>query len=345
MEEKMKKVGIVTLIGNNYGGILQAYALKKYIEDLGFKVYHLNPKLKKNINVKELIKGFVYYKRNNKFKKYKKKFFKFTNRQDCDYYIAGSDQIWNPQIPFEKRKFFYLNFTNKKKISYAASIGTIFIDEDQSNAAEIRKLVSSFSNISVREETAKKVLSSIIENNIDVVLDPTLLINPEIWHKHAISKQIKSDYIFTYFLGLPKNIKEFVDSFALQSKCKIINVYYKKIFINELKHENNLSPQEFIGLIKSSRYVITNSFHGVVFSLIFHKKFYVITRGNMNSRIFDLLKKLTLEDRIINEKDILEIKYDINDEINYQKIDTIISKLRIESEIFLKNALEIDINN
>ena len=338
----MKKVGIVTLLGNNYGGVLQGFALKKCIEKKGFEVVQFKNELNKKWTLKEILKVFIYGLRNYKFMKYKKRFFNIKDLEKCDYYIAGSDQIWNPQIPFEQRKMFYLDFADKNKIAYAASIGREKIEYSEENIAKIKKYLEDFRGISVREQKAKEILNNLIQNDVEVVLVPTLLLEKEEWDNHLLEPKENIEYIFTYFLGGAKKIKNVVNDFAQKNNYKIIDLFFKKEYKNLYKCKNTLSPQEFIGYIKNSQIVITNSFHGMVFSIIFHKPFYIITRGDMNSRIYDLLSLLDLSEYIIKEEEIEELLKKKIKKPDYRKVDKILNEERNKAHKFLNKTLDIE---
>lgn len=344
-------VGIITLLGNNYGGILQGYALKKQLEKMGIDVTQINYKLSDdNINAKELIKYFVYYRRNKRFKEFKEKYFNLTpiirNIDDlkkynikCDAFIAGSDQIWNQQIPMKDRKAFFLDFVDKeKKIAYAASVGRDTIEENERK--QIKKWLDNLDYISIREKTGVDLYSSLTDKKIENVLDPTLLLSTEEWDKITNNKKsINKKYIFSYTLGAEKQVLDIIERISEKLKMGIVEISYKKNFKNEIKNVNDAGPSEFVELIKNSDFVLTNSFHGMVFSILNKKQFFVFTRGKMNSRIYDLLDILDLKNRIIDNENINNI--DMNEKINYNKVFKILESERNKSIKFLKEALEI----
>lgn len=347
------KIGIITLLGNNYGGMLQAYALKNVISNLGFEVVNLNYLLHSKSDIKSAIKGIVYIARDKKFKKFKTENFKLSrpikssdiiNEKEfnMDAYIVGSDQVWNQQIPMRERKIYYLDFVkNSKKIAYAASIGRDEILESEKE--QIGKYLDDFDYISIREKTGVNLYQPLTKNKIENVLDPTLLLNSEDWDKIASKNGINKDYIFSYTLGAEKEVIESIDKISEILNTGLVEIYYKKQFKNEIKNVNNAGPNEFVGLVKNAKYVVTNSFHGMVFSILYRKNFWVFKRGNMNSRIFDLLELLNLTNRIIDlEKidNIYSINY--NESIDYDKVYEILNTERKKSIQFLHNALEME---
>lgn len=347
------KVGIVTLIGNNYGGMLQAYALNTVLkkEKCNVEVLNYNNLNRNEKNIKNTIKKIVYLKRNRKFDEFRRKYIDMTDKiydiseykNKYDVYIAGSDQIWNQQIPWEQRKYFFLNFVEgKKRVAYAASIGRNKIEEKEKK--KISYLLEKFDDISIREKTGVSLYQPLISKKIENVLDPTLLLTRKEWDKIARNNQEKNnDYVFSYTLGASKDVIKKIDELSRLLKKRIIEISYKRNYKNEEKNVNDAGPSEFVGLMKSSNYVLTNSFHGMVFAIIYGKQFLVFTRGNMNSRIFDLLEILDLRDRVIDlEKDSdIEIEKKMNTKIDYNEVYKILDQEKQKSLKFLEQALEI----
>jgi len=345
-------VRILTLLGNNYGGCLQAYALyqslKKYEEDV--KIIEYYP-FSSNKNIKYFLKSIIYYKRNKRFSDFRNSFMDILHTNNIlkddfkSIYIVGSDQVWNPCIDFEIRKNYYLKFVNDKsrKNSYAASIGVDIIDNDKDNIKLISDMLLDFNFITVREKTANTIISNIVDAKISTVLDPTLLLTSYEWEKLITKNVQKEKYICVYTLGLDNQYCESINYISELCGFKIVDIYYKKRFNNELRNENNYGPVEFISSIYNSEFVITNSFHGTVFAVLFHKKFITITRGNMNSRIYDLLSILGLEDRIVSEEKIkTHSKELINKDIDYIKVDKILEIERKNSLNHLKEMIYYD---
>ena len=350
----MKKVGIITIIGlSNFGNRLQNYALSHYIESLGFECETIKnyPELnnpikgiryilyKVYLNIaglrnKDKEKKFSIFNNNIKMTRktlnlFNKKSFKY------DYYVVGSDQVWNPYFG-GINKIDLLSFTNKTKISYAASIGVNSI----SNLYEkrIKKYLPKFKAISVREEQAKTIIDNIIDNDVEVLLDPTMLLDKNDWNKVASSIDIKNKYVLNVFLGKNQN-QYIINKFAKDNNYDVINLLDKSdpYYIS--------GPQDFISLIKNAELVCTDSFHSSVFPILYDVPFIVFDRceanpitnskNKMNSRIETLLKKFDLEDRKFNgvlNKDILVH--------NYGKAYKILEEERIKSKNYLLKALD-----
>lgn len=321
------KIGIITKIGKNYGAILQAYALKKKLYDLGHEAHII--KYTPEISVKSYrvckfpwrfrgalanIKSAIHYKSHKKstkrFLKFREKYFDFVgdynndveieeNPPQCDIYITGSDQVWNPVISFDKAFYccFADKYTNSKKASYAASIGLREIPEHFREDFKLR--VSGFDYISVREEQAVKILSE-MGISANLAPDPTLLLDKKDWH--SISKSvIDSPYILCYFVSVPKGIDSIVKEIKKRLGLKVVNLMTteESAKIGDVRIRD-AGPEEFLGLFEGASFVITSSFHGTVFSLINQKPFVVTLYSQTSSRVTDLLYKFGLERRILD---------------------------------------------
>ena len=321
------KIGIITIFGNdNFGNKLQNYALIKILENKGCTVetfkngdYRISQRLKKNI--KKIIRTILniktykrerYFLKFNKFLNYSKikidynKGFsknRINKLNSYDYFVYGSDQIWN--CTFEgKTKLMQGIFTDKKKnISFAASIGLNSIPDDFIDI--YMNIINNFSKISVREKKAKEILESIAKRNIKVIIDPTLLIGINDWDK-VIKKpkklNIKRKYILLYFLGDISSEKyNIIQSIANKYDCDIINMMDKK------SRFYACGPSEFLYLEKNAFLICTDSFHSSAFAFLFNRPFIVYDREQkgiekMNSRIENLVMTFSLEDRIYNTK-------------------------------------------
>ena len=345
----MKKIGILTLNGNNnYGNKLQNYALKTILERKGFKVdtiwfrnnniEYLKTKIKYIFPVKKL------YRRNLFFEKFTIKYLnrKYYNNNNIsnlyDYFIVGSDQVWNYNFSTFSSSYF-LDFSNdkKKNISYAASFGIDYIEDEMKN--EFRKGLSNFKAISVREEKGKDIVNNLLENDISkVCIDPTLLIASNDWKLlEKKPKTLKTNkYILNYFLGKVSVEKmNVIKKIAEENDCEIINLLDKKdnYYIS--------GPSEFLYLERNAFLICTDSFHSSVFAFIFDKPFIVFERDDdnakMNSRINTLLSTFKLEDRKYNPKNkYKQITHD------YKQSYKILECERKKSIEFINKALDIE---
>ena len=364
-----KKIGIATFHNaHNYGAVLQVYALqkilsKKYeVKIINYRnkaitnVYKLFKVNKKNVFtiIKSLLTDFIYY---SKDKKRFDEFEKFinnnlhmtqeynteeklkTNPPKFDIYITGSDQVWNYDIA-RNIDVYTLNFGEKsiKRIAYAASIGedTLYNEFIQEYKNNIQKI----DHISVREEQAKLYLEKIIDESISVTLDPTLLINGDEWSESIDNKeQQKEKYIFAYIVEENEEFYKILNYLSEITGYKIIHTGRKNRKIkNVLENAYIKGPMDFIKLIKNSEYVIATSFHATVFSILFHKKFWIIPHLKKGGRVFNLLNKLNIADRTI--KNFEEFKFkDYDATIDYAVVDNILNVEREKSKKWLEDAI------
>lgn len=352
------KVAIATIIDNdNYGNRLQNYALYHYLKSLNYDVVTILNESYSNTKKYFLMRKFknIGYKgtysnnllRKKKFEEFNK-YINFTNRKfsiysnfdEFDYFVAGSDQIWNPYCG-RLRDFDLLTFApSKKRISYAASIGISNIPKNK--IPQFKKELLKFNAISVREETAKQIVENITNRkDIKTLIDPTMLLNSEEWDKvskkpEQLDKYNIKKYILTYFLGnISSLIQKEINQIALENNCKVINI------LDENNSFYEIGPSEFLYLEKNAFLVCTDSFHSCVFSIIYDRPFVVFEREqknvvNMNSRIETLINKFKLENRKFNGKNITleNLKHD------YSKTYKILEKERKKSCEFLKNSLK-----
>ena len=333
----MKKLRTATITFHkavNYGAILQAYALQRSILKLGIDndIIDYDCKLISNVyklinikSVKSFIKSLIafriYYYKKNKFKSFIKKYIILTNpvtkdilkseefNNKYDFFITGSDQVWNYEITNLDDAYF-LNFVKdeSKVKSYAASFGISCIPENL--RLKYKNYLKRFSSILVREKTGAKLIENLIDEKVSVVLDPVLLLNKEEWNKIAFKTKfddIKDKYILVY-MGTPR-IKLFAENLSVKYKIPIFNIsdliLKKKNKIGNI--ESKLGPEEFISAIKNAKFVLTGSFHAVVFSIIYNKDFFINnidkTKENRSSRQKDLLDLLEIKDREIFNHD------------------------------------------
>lgn len=364
----MKTATVTWIKHYNYGTYLQAYALQKAICKLGyendiisdFNIQQMEPSknsfIKKNINrilhLSRTIDNYKYkkidLKRLQHYVEFKEKYMSVTDpvieeqlnllNEKYDTFICGSDQIWAPNKEVF-HEFYYLAFADndKKKISYAPSLG---LNNFQVDTNKIKKLVERFNKVSVREESGKQLLEQITDKQIDVVLDPTLLLKQEEWDEVA-KTDAKKDYIFCYFLGENDWYYDLVRKLAKERNCDILTIPTKPV---QVKRKGIIlledGPSEFIGHIKNASMVITDSFHGTIFSILYQKEFLVLKRFQdtekncQNSRIYNLLNKLKIENRFVNEGDVINLT-----SLNYEKINDLLDKERIKSIQFLSGSL------
>lgn len=360
----MKRVSIITWYSSgNYGTTLQAFALHKKLQDLGYDVsilkeFEFNSKSNTIKYILTKLKLLNYFKkRKYSSDKRKLRLYKFisdninvceifSNRQlkklvyNTDVFITGSDQIWNAWFCYNP--FYFLNFAaNKKRIAYATSIGTKSFPDKYKK--DIKKLLSQFNSIAVREKSAINIINDLLEDNSCIqVVDPTFLLEKKEWEeiasKAVLNFSIPSKYILCYLIGNDNNYKSQLEE--VKQKTQIENV----IIIPSLENPtfsidnaivyNEAGPLEFVNLIQNAALVCTDSFHATTISIISSVKFVEFKRfkdedeKSQNSRIYDLLNHYNISYLLfnnnndwlspINFKKIEETtKYDRKNSINY----------------------------
>lgn len=354
----MAIIGIVTFHrAHNYGAVLQCLALKTALSMMGHSVHvidHINPRIdeiyslssKVNNNLPSLyrIKQWITLKltypyRRKRFEKFNTFISKyildneFKNKYpEYDCIIWGSDQIWQWNITHED-PFFWAQIENADvwKISYAASAGKIN-DKFKSNM----HLLSSFNRIGVREEELHRFLK---KNGIDseVNVDPTLLLSSNEWEKALeLKNQSNKRYVLIYGLRDRKKVYKLGKLIAKKLGIDIKEVFSTANSLGNLGKKNiDVSPDEFIQLIRNAEFIVTDSFHCTVFSIIFNKQFITakLNDGNDN-RSADLLNSLGIIDRLTS--DILVT----NSVINFSNVNKKIEELRATSISYLQNNIK-----
>lgn len=297
------------------------------------------------------------YKRNDAADEFRKNRFHdvteingYTNlvKKSKDYsaVVVGSDQIWLPDVAVTN--FYTLRFVVPEvtRISYATSMGvSSYPNYAKKPAADYWRKID---YLSVREEQAKNVIKEIAGVDAKVVADPTYLLTAEEWEERIpIEKVIEPNYILCYFLGNSQPMKKYARKFADKKGLRLVS-----ILSNECNSDDNefadevligKSPEEFINLIRNSEYVLTDSFHGLAFSVINEKQFYIFYRNrtdvkqSRNSRIDNIVKTWGLENRLIKNSEKEQIDESV---IDYSRVSDIRNRFREESLDFLRGALE-----
>ena len=266
-----------------------------------------------------------------------------------DIFITGSDQVWSG-IDYG----FSLRFAkDKTKISYAASAA--LKDISQQHKDYLKGSISDYKAISVRNENDKRIISELTDKAVETVLDPVFLLDENEWNNLITNNGvIPEKYVFCYFLGDNKKQKKFAKRFAKERGLKTVIIPHFKDNLNGLVFNDffygdykpyNISPSDFIGLIKKAEYVFTDSFHAIAFSIIFQKQFFAFERvskyGNMNLRLTALLEHLGMLDHYLCEDKDYSINNQITlDLIDYTYCEEILSNEREYSKSFLIDNLK-----
>lgn len=341
------KIGILTFhCAINYGAVLQAYGLQEYLKSLGHEVFIIDYRPQYLIkpyqvfrwkyeqdssltsNLKDLVREcLVMPIRIIR----KRKFLQFINQHlnlypwkadlnDFDAFVFGSDQIWNPQITKGLDEIFFGKFKEargKKLIAYAASVGAVQ-NLSQNEFEKLTSCLDVFERVGVREKTLYEKLSA-VNNRVSITIDPVLLAGKEVFHQVAVDVKVARPYLLLFTLGRDEYAVEEAYKIAKQKHLDVIEIISSKESLYNRKIKQTLSPAEFLGYIKMADYVVTSSFHGTVFSILFHKNFNVIGNGNAHGeRIVQLLDSIGLINRFkmhsaSEELDVADISYAENE--------------------------------
>lgn len=315
------RIGIITMVSDNYGNRLQNYALQNILSELGNSVETLNNPWFPNYNVylewlKFNIKKFLFFitKRPERFQR-RINFDQFNHdnisfsrywlnknndriaaNKYFDMFICGSDQVWNSEAAEIDGKYFADFADHDKRASYAASFGIEKIVDDRRE--EFTRYLLGMRHISVREHSGKQIVEELINRRVSCHIDPTLLLSGGQWDKIANQYRVANNkYIFCYFLGKPtETILDKLREYKKKNNIDVLSIWNG----NDASH-NNVGPGEFLALIKGAEFVLTDSFHGTAFSVIYHKSFYTFSRNgvreSMDTRVVSLLELLGLADR------------------------------------------------
>lgn len=356
-------VGIVTQpLCGNYGGILQNYALQTVLKSLGCNPITLDLQTHLNVSYIDYIKSLAIIFIKNVLTGSKRKypsynqvrpalFDEFVSRNihiteviksytedlvdthHLDSIVVGSDQVWRPRFNVFPEDMF-LAFVEKRdvrKIAYAASFGVDVWEYDQVLADKCSHLASKFNAISVRESSGMKLCHDYLKIGAKKVLDPTLLL--DISSYNEICKEVETSpekYVAVYTLNLTEKAKDEINTFAHERGFLV------KFFTSDADSE--LSVPEWLATIRDAEFVITDSFHGTAFSIIYNKEFYsIINKSRGTSRFDSILAEFGLKDRLL-DSDCLEIPKK-DKRIDWVEVNRRRIGLKEESFAFLRNAL------
>lgn len=311
-----------------------------FIEEIGRRKYK-NELLERSRKFRDIIRdNCVLSERIGTSKEY----INACNEMDC--LLFGSDQIWNPNW---FHPFYYANYEEivVKKVAYAPSIGVTEIKNFQKE--KYRKSLETFSKIGVREKTGKQIIQELYEGTVEHVVDPTLLHTKEEWRQildlEKTDTSTQEKYICVYFLSENTKHWKVVYTLAKREKLKVkIIPYVGTSFLRKGDVVASASVQDFVSIIENAQYVITDSFHATVFSVIFNREFYTLERFDsknllsQNSRIYDFLSEIELEKRILPFN---TSKIDYSERINYNIINGKLESLIKKSKEFLNDLVEV----
>ncbi|MDU7027191.1 MAG: polysaccharide pyruvyl transferase family protein [Clostridiales bacterium] len=257
---------------------------------------------------------------------------------DCDFYITGSDQVWNNYYTMDRfDKGYFLGFVSEgsKKIAYGASIGGA---RDDIYVKEIISLTKDFKAVSVREKSLEEQMNRLGAARAVTVLDPTLLLTKEQWLRFIKPSEIKEPYILMYGLEYSPELDRAAAYLGEKYNYNIVDIFPGVTKLKHIKYADRYcSPEEFLRYIKNAAYIVTNSFHGTVFSIIFEKQFLTIPRARQESRMTDLLDSLKLSKNLW-DRNKNTYSFD-KDKTDYKAVKNRIKELQKLSFQFLEGAL------
>ena len=361
------KVGILTFhASHNYGSMLQAYALQKVLSNFGIEneIINFRTEIQKSLipphislrhprsSLKKLIKGpqksVSLLSKYNRFEKFLRNYLnvtrelssagdvaEFVKKADYDAIITGSDQIWNPGC-WDFDMCYLVDFPfHGKRIAYAPSLGSNPNQISKEEEDRMRAAINRYDALSTRESKGKDCLSKITDKTINVVLDPTLLLDAKDYYEIAnVDVKMPESYIFYYTpreeSGYFNKAKELSYMTGLPI---LVTQDYPEYMSDGIVRKLDCGPREYLTLIKNATYTIGNSFHLLAVSLIFGKEFFLLSKG-LDSRMLNILTPLGLQDRLIVGESI-----SIKSPIEYSAVESALVSARNKSLNYLRSAL------
>lgn len=382
----MKKVGILTFhYSNNFGGVLQCYALQSFLKSKGYEVETINyipisarnqsilhsTGIRKNIFKSEkvdlmpvtLIKRIIIKAKYNKkitvkFDKFREAYMSLSKEVNentistilskYDSIIVGSDQVWNPGR--RNQKHYFLDFGGSfkgKKISYAAD--STISEVNSTQVGVLSEALQEFHKISVRNDHSNLFVKNLIGNYTPVVCDPTLLVNfSELKNKRKQRFNLDEKFILVYALGkeIDGSNKRLINKIKEKyGDLKVYSIVIPTMKFNIPNYANkvlyDLDPIEWLELFRKATFIMTDSFHGTLFSLKFHKPFIAYYTETLRStRFIDLGKRYEIEDFIVSTIEDVDMKNSLYKTPDYNRVDNLIHEQKEVSMAFLENALK-----
>lgn len=379
MKKKENKIGLITFSrAHNYGSILQAYALQKYLNDkfcnsceiLDFsnekqkKMYSI---FKSDLTVKNAIKNVIAFftyplmkREYNDFEKFINKNLIFTSKKfstsqelsevedQFDTFVAGSDQVWNIKCE-DADDAYFLNFVkDKKKVAYAPSFGAKNILEYSDKPEYYRDLINSFDCVSIREKNGQKWIKDLTGNDVPLLIDPTMFYSKEDWYSLMAPAFIKKPYILYYSFHFTQEINKAVKEISRKLNMPVVILsahawVYNFGALYGFKLAKHAGPSEFLRLINDAEIVFSNSFHGTVFSAIFEKNFWFLygsIQDKTDDRALTMVNQLGIEDRVLKLSDI--DKCDFYEMPNYEDVNKKLETLRKSAFNYIDDAISKD---
>ena len=375
-------IGILTFhFSDNYGAALQAYALRRWLTEQGhharfidYRPAHIEhggrlsvptspAKLKANLKVVYLAASsfvnqhFGHQGQKEKFVRFREHFLDLPGgsappdndaslaaAQSFDLIVAGSDQIWSPSQHHGFDPNYFLHFAQSfpaRKISYAASFGRDRVSAAE--AAQLPRLLRHFDAISVREASGVTLVERATGQKPANVPDPTLLHSNYAELTERAPSGHENPYVFCYGLRSPDNIRQTADLVSKRLNCPILSPHNPHRRWVEIGNTVHPDPGEWVSLVKNASFVVTNSFHGTVFALLFKKPFIVAgltgERATANARAINLLRAVGLENRFTPGFTAQNVQTLMAREIDWAEVDQRLAALRQAGNDFLSTQL------
>ncbi len=372
------KIGIVTFHrAINYGAVLQAYALEKFIKNglccknveiidyqkqaqkEAYKLFRPNNSLLSIVqNLYTLLNINSLNAKYRKYRSFVEKYIDLSSNSYDDtntellskdstrysYLISGSDQIWNVRMSDFDESYFLAFNNNAEKIAYAPSLGRL--DFTPLEEEYFIRYLKTYNILSVREYQSSEYLKKFYSKEIPVLMDPVFLLSAKEWNEISIKPNVSEKYILFYSLGNVAGIRKFVKKLSRETGIKVVTILksLRDVF-SGFEKRFDAGPQDFLGLISNAEYVVTDSFHAVSFSLIYHRKFWAFSssesageRGSW-TRIPNLLNIAGLENRILNADNCDSVN--IYESIDFKKVDSNLVPQIEKSKLFLRKSLGV----
>lgn len=366
----MKKAAVITMHRiYNYGSVLQTYATQKVLENAGVSceiIDYISPyraklplfleypprlegkKMKRLLYYVAKVPSFVL--KDITFGSFIRKHIKLGKKQyivnedllrdppKADVYVTGSDQVWNSKYNHGVDGSYYLNFAEKgaKKIAFVSSFGRDVLSKEEES--QVTPLLREYSYLSIREDSALQILDRMGLNGI-CLIDPTLQLNKEEWLNLASKRKVKEKYLLLFLLYNEDNgATEYAARVAKEKHLKLVKLSW------ELRKPESVdvlfthrSPETFLSLFANADCIVTNSFHGVAFSINLNRQFVFVPRSEFNGRIESLLRLTGLENRKVQDIKKTDI---VNNEIDYFEVNLKLKREREKAKQFLEEVLE-----
>ncbi len=355
----MQIYGVTYTHTSNYGSCLQAFALQYSIGHMsicGEKCEHelvpvdifvrsISGRKKKSIikKLRSVLANIYKYR----IRQFERQYMRFSScsamemlpalNETADAFVCGSDVIWNPKYN-HGLTCFYLDFAEKYAFSYAASFGASELSE--AYFQKYGKYIDKLDAISVRESQGLENVARCTDKPASVTVDPVFLLSREQWNELAEAENKNGKYILVYSIGKWKLQDDFVKKLKKQTGLKVKVLVGNQNAALQEKVFTLVSPQRWLQLIRDAEYVVTNSFHGTAFSLIFHKKFFSVVHGKINEgfniRTYSILSKLGMQERMLNS---IPDSIDLSSP-DYSAADDRLKEITASSLAFLQTNLE-----